>query len=101
MKTHYLIAIAAIGAALAAPVSAHHNIPFETDLVIGDMQDNHEEAIMALPDTIGAINTPIEPMDPADGQMDFTNIDPQPNGVNIPDSEDVLGPVNTRPDQDI
>lgn len=95
MKTSYLIAITAMGMALALPVSAHHNSPFGTDLQIGDMQGNHEGAIETLPDTGGAINTPIDPMDPADGQMDLTTLDPQPNGVNIPDSEDVLGPVNT------
>jgi hypothetical protein len=95
MKKSYLIAITAMGMALALPVSAHHNSPFGTDLQIGDMQGNHELAIGELPDTNGNINMPLEPMDPADGQMDLTTIDPQPNGVNIPDSGDVLGPVNT------
>lgn len=94
MKTKYLFAITAIGFALAAPVSAHHNSPWGIDLEIGDMQGNHDAAISTLPDGGGAINTPIDPMDPADGQMD-SDIVPQPNGVNIPDSDDVLGPVNT------
>lgn len=95
MKTKVLFAITALGMALAAPVSAHHNSPWGTDLEIGDMQGNHDAAISTLPDGGGAINTPIEPMDPADGQMDLSTIDPQPNGVNIPDSDDVLGPANT------
>jgi hypothetical protein len=96
MKTSYLFAIAAMSTVLTAPVSAHHNSPWGTEgLEIGDMQGNHDAAISTLPDGGGAINTPIDPMDPADGQMDLSTIDPQPNGVNIPDSDDVLGPVNT------
>jgi hypothetical protein len=89
MKTKALFAITALGMALAAPVSAHHNSPWGTDLEIGDMQGNHDEAIATLPDTGGA-----REMDPADSQTQMPDdIDPQPNGVRIPD--DFPGPVNT------
>jgi len=90
MKTSYLFAIAAMSTVLAAPVSAHHNSPWGTDLEIGDMQGKHEAAIEDMPSN-GVSN-----MDPADSNMPG-DIDPQPNGVSIPDDlpDDVLGPVNT------
>lgn len=92
MKTSTLIALAAIGVALAAPVSAHHNSPWGEDgIEIGDMQGNHDAAIETLPDTPGT-----REMDPADSLMP-DDIVPQPNGVSIPDTvpDDTLGPVNT------
>ncbi len=92
MKTTYLIAITAMGMALAAPVSAHHNSPWGTELDIGDMQGNHEAAI----ENLDLPTNRVSDMDPADSNMP-DDIDPQPNGVSIPDDlpDDVLGPVNT------
>jgi hypothetical protein len=94
MKTQILVAITALGMALAAPVSAHDNSPWGEDgIEIGDMQGNHEYAIDELSNGIDGMPSDVA-MDPSDGNMDLTTMDPQPNGVNIPDSDDVLGPVN-------
>lgn len=81
MKTTYLIATTVIGLALATPLAAHHNAPFELD--IGDMMDRHEEAIdnLSLP---GA-------MDPSNGAgadndgSRTTDANPQPYGIGTPD----------------
>jgi hypothetical protein len=91
MKKSYLIAITAMCMALALPVSAHHNSPWEDDVIeIGDMQGNHDAAILDLPVTGGS-----QTMDPADSSMP-SGIEPQPNGVSIPAEapDDALGPVN-------
>jgi hypothetical protein len=92
MKTKALFAISALAMALAAPVSAHHNSPWGTDLEIGDMQGNHEAAI----DSLELPTNRMSDMDPADSLMP-DGIEPQPNGVSIPDTtpDDALGPVNT------
>jgi hypothetical protein len=81
--------------ALAAPVSAHHNSPWGEDgIEIGDMQDMHDSAIAEMEEMYNGNTDNDAAMDPSDGAMDLDGIDPQPNGVNIPDSDDVLGPVN-------
>jgi len=57
------------------------------------MLGNHADAID---------NLPVDPnrydeMDPADANLIPDGVEPQPNGVNIPDTtpDDALGPVNT------
>jgi hypothetical protein len=93
MKTTTLIALTAIGVAMAAPVSAHHNSPWTEDgIEIGDMLGNHEDAIDGLPTVQNDNMENSSMLDPADSLMPG-DIVPQPNGVNIPD--DPQGPVNT------
>ena len=85
MKTTYLIATTVIGFALAAPLAAHHNAPFE--LEIGDMMDRHEDAIENL-NLIGN-------MDPSNGAGNdndgsrINDVDPQPNGIQGSDASGV------------
>ena len=78
MKTTYLITTAVIGLALAAPLAAHHNAPFELD--IGDMMGRHEAAIDSL--VLDMPGSAMGTMDPSNMPDD---LDPQPNGTGIPD----------------
>jgi hypothetical protein len=88
MKTSYLFAITALGVALAAPVSAHDNSPWSVDgIEIGDMQDLHEAAIAEMAELYNGNTDNVAELDPSNMSDD---IDPQPNGVDIPD--DVLVP---------
>ena len=86
MKTTYLIATTVIGFALAAPLAAHHNAPFE--LEIGDMMDRHEEAILDLnlPDSASGAMDPSNgaPTDSSDGSR-INDADPQPSGIGAPE----------------
>lgn len=86
MKKTSLFVAAVIGVALAAPVAAHHNSPF--DLEIGDMMDQHETAIntLMLPDSaLGGMDPSNDaPTDSSGGSMP-EDLDPQPNGVGVPD----------------
>lgn len=98
MKRTYLIATTAILAVLAAPVAAHHNSPWGEDgIEIGDMQGMHDAMYDLISDRDLGNTDMGQMMDPADTANNMPDgIDPQPNGVNIPD--DVLvpgsGPVN-------
>jgi len=91
MKTTSIIAVTALGLALGTPVSAHHNSPWGEDgIEIGDMQGLHDAAYEAV-STLDYGNTDMgQAMDPADSLMP-DGIDPQPNGVDIPDEVLVPG----------
>ena len=72
MKTRYVIAITALGAAFAMPVAAHHNCNGSDEVCpeeIGDMQGNHEDAISGIPDNMGGgVPDNTAAMDPADAE---------------------------------
>ncbi|MEA3277455.1 MAG: hypothetical protein U9Q81_19660 [Pseudomonadota bacterium] len=96
MKTTYLIATAVIGAALAAPLAAHHNAPFE--LEIGDMMERHENAIqnLELPTSaMGAMDPSNDaPTVSSDGSR-TNDIVPQPNGIGTPEEPGGIDGGNT------
>ena len=85
MKATYIVATV-IGLALAAPLAAHHNAPFE--LEIGDAMGRHEEAILSLdlPDSATGAMDPSNaaPTDSSDGSR-INDVNPQPNGIGIPE----------------
>jgi hypothetical protein len=88
MKKIYLVISAVVGATLALPVTAHHNSVFYDDLVIGDMMDLHDNAIenLNLPDSAMGAMDPSNGLTPVDATGSMPeDLDPQPNGTQIPD----------------